>query len=157
MPLFACPDCGRHISSKIEACPHCHCPVDSTSVTNTMLLSIDTIKETVKDAIRTDLISWEAHNGYNRYNTGPVFVFELNGEQQYLRFWLEGNDNRLLQGESLAGCNKRIGTYSVNWESNMLFMSSSFLSGSYWMRCGKGKIYLLTPLGTVEYILYKAN
>ena len=27
MALFKCPECGREISDKASACPHCGCPV----------------------------------------------------------------------------------------------------------------------------------
>jgi len=27
MPLIPCPECGREISRKAEACPHCGCPL----------------------------------------------------------------------------------------------------------------------------------
>ena len=31
MALIKCPECGREISDKAKACPHCGCPIESSS------------------------------------------------------------------------------------------------------------------------------
>lgn len=34
MAMIKCPECGKKISDKAEACPNCGCPIDKNSLNN---------------------------------------------------------------------------------------------------------------------------
>src|SRR5262245_20849268 len=134
MPLCRCPDCGRLVSLRAAACPHCGCT--PAALAGAPPLMIDQVDEGTRDAAPSDLLD-------------RPLLLDLHGMLH--RFTLASGPGKEDRNALRPGKH-----YSVNWEAGLLFLHMPPAKGRYLMRSAAGKTYLLTPAGHVEFVIYQA-
>lgn len=136
MSLFPCPDCGRLVSTRARACRHCGYMVELASlVLDQAPMTLDQIGERTWRTTPEDLLD-------------RPLLLELHGMRRRLRLVSaeggNGSPNTLLPGKH----------YSASWADPTLFLEARQLRGTFKLRSGPGKVYLLTPLGHIEFVFY---
>jgi hypothetical protein len=135
MPLFRCPDCGRLVSTAAAACPHCGWQARPARGARPAAPTLDQLGEPNWPTAPDDLLD-------------RPLLLDLHGALRRLTLASAprgGGRNVLRAGDDFLVC----------WDAATLVLLTTPARGEFVLRSARGKVYLLTPAGHVEFVLYQ--
>lgn len=135
MALFPCPDCGRQVSTGADACSYCGSPLDSADVAhrpNPTATALGAVPAKREDVFDRELL-FDSGDGH------VCFQFHSHGSLSY---------------QTKHGHWHHSARFTVNWATGSIFLDEGMFKGNFKLFAGNGCVYLATPSGHVEFVLF---